>query len=271
MPVLTIGIVRDCSYLRIFYSEKFSAWVWRLAFAVLENLSDKSQNQEILSTFSMPYACVSSFRHFFGQISLPFHKLQLVKSPPFYIREAWKWYPFLGGASLCGPVKGVRPLPPPDDLKARTDWILVSIYWFVHTCFALFASSARSSGSITDVLDLQTLQRENGSVLSVKTRWNNREEEDDINELCSVFQRCAVNGGSCDPTHPLCRMFGQLLGLHVRDLLWVAWLVLCDPAWRPGFWTIAWCSKTLNYEREHIINFYGFRQLRGLFWVKGIV
>ena len=198
MPVLTIGIVRDCSYLRIFYSEKFSTWVWRLPFALLENLSDKSQNQEILSTFSMPYACVSSFRPFFGQISLPFHKLQLVKSPPFYIREAWKWYPFLGGASLCGPVKGVRPLPPPDDLKARTDWILVSIYWFVHTCFALFASSARSSGSITDVLDLQTLQRENGSVLSVKTRWNNREEEDDINEPCSVFQRCAVNGGSCD-------------------------------------------------------------------------
>ena len=186
MPVLTIGIIRDCSYLRIFYSEKLSTWDWRLPFAVLENLSDKSQNQEILSTFSMPYACVSSFRLFFGQISLPFHKLQLVKSPP------------LGGASLCGPLKGVRLPPPPDDFKARTDWILVSIYWFVHTCFALFASSARSSGSITDVLDLQTLQRENGSVLSVKTRWNNREEEDDINEPCSVFQRCAVNGGSCD-------------------------------------------------------------------------
>ena len=206
MPVLTIGIVRDCFYLLIFYSEKFSTWVWRLPFAVLENLSDKSQNQEILSTFSMPYACVSSFRPFFGQISLPFHKLQLVKSPPFYIREAWKWYPFLGGASLCGPVKGVRPLPPTDDFKARTDWILVSIYWFVHTCFALFASSARSSGSITDVLDLQTLQKENGSVLSVKTRWNNREEGDDINEPCSVFHRFAVNGGSCDLHYRLCRL-----------------------------------------------------------------
>ena len=108
MPVLTIGIVRDCFYLLIFYSEKFSTWVWRLPFAVIVNLSDKSQNQEILSTFSQPYPCVCYFRPFFGQISLPFHKLQLVKSPPFYIREAWKWYPFFGGVSLCGPLKGVR-------------------------------------------------------------------------------------------------------------------------------------------------------------------
>ena len=46
MPVLTIGIVRDCFYLLIFYSEKFSTWVWRLPFAVIVNLSDKSQNQE---------------------------------------------------------------------------------------------------------------------------------------------------------------------------------------------------------------------------------
>ena len=30
MPVLTIGIVRDCFYLLIFYSAKFSTWVWRL-------------------------------------------------------------------------------------------------------------------------------------------------------------------------------------------------------------------------------------------------
>ena len=30
MPVLTIGIVRHCYYLLIFYSEKFSTWVWRL-------------------------------------------------------------------------------------------------------------------------------------------------------------------------------------------------------------------------------------------------
>ena len=39
MPVLTIGVVRDCFYLLIFYSEKFSTWVWRLPFAVNENLS----------------------------------------------------------------------------------------------------------------------------------------------------------------------------------------------------------------------------------------
>ena len=35
MPVLTIGIVPDCFYLLIFYSEKF----WRLPFAVNVNLS----------------------------------------------------------------------------------------------------------------------------------------------------------------------------------------------------------------------------------------
>ena len=39
MPVFTIGIVRDCCYLLIFYSEKFSTWVWRLPFAVNVNLN----------------------------------------------------------------------------------------------------------------------------------------------------------------------------------------------------------------------------------------
>ena len=39
MPVLTIGIVRDCFNLHIFYSEKFSTWVWRLPFAVNMNLN----------------------------------------------------------------------------------------------------------------------------------------------------------------------------------------------------------------------------------------
>ena len=39
MPVLTIGIVRDCFYLLIFYSAKFSTWVWRLPFAVNVNLN----------------------------------------------------------------------------------------------------------------------------------------------------------------------------------------------------------------------------------------
>ena len=142
---------------------------------------------------------------------------------------------------------------------------MVSLYWFVHTCFALFASSARSSGSITDVLDLQMLQRENGSVLSVKTRWNNREEEDDINEPCCVFRRCAVNGRICDLHTASVVCVWQLSELHVRDLLWVAWPVLCDHCSAPWLLDIAWRSKTLNYEREHIINFYGIRQLRALF------
>ena len=39
IPVLTIGIVRDCFYLLIFYSEKFSTWVWHLPFAVKVNLN----------------------------------------------------------------------------------------------------------------------------------------------------------------------------------------------------------------------------------------
>ena len=39
MPVFTLGIVRDCFYLLIFYFEKFSTWVWRLPFAVNVNLN----------------------------------------------------------------------------------------------------------------------------------------------------------------------------------------------------------------------------------------
>ena len=39
MSILTIGIVRDCFYLLICYSEKFSTWVWRLPFAVNVNLN----------------------------------------------------------------------------------------------------------------------------------------------------------------------------------------------------------------------------------------
>ena len=39
MPVLTTGIVWDCFYLLIFYSKKFSTWVWQLTFAVNVNLN----------------------------------------------------------------------------------------------------------------------------------------------------------------------------------------------------------------------------------------
>ena len=39
MPVLTKGSVRDCFYLHIFYSEKFSTRVWRLPFTVNVNLN----------------------------------------------------------------------------------------------------------------------------------------------------------------------------------------------------------------------------------------
>ena len=87
------------------------------------NLSDKSQSQEILSTFSMPYPCVSSCRPIFGQIYLPFHKLQLMKSPP------------LGGASLCGPLTGVRLPPPPPPTILRLEqiefWSLLGLHYLL--------------------------------------------------------------------------------------------------------------------------------------------
>ena len=60
MPDITIGIVWDCFYLLIFYSEKFSTWVWRLQFAVNVNLnlsnvgrSRVNVNVEPRSTFTL--------------------------------------------------------------------------------------------------------------------------------------------------------------------------------------------------------------------------
>ena len=44
MPVSTIGIVRGCFYLFIFYFEKFSAWVWLLPLAVNVNLNLSNVN-----------------------------------------------------------------------------------------------------------------------------------------------------------------------------------------------------------------------------------
>ena len=46
MSVLTIGIVRDCFYLLIFYSAKFSAQVWRLPFAVNVDLNLSNDENE---------------------------------------------------------------------------------------------------------------------------------------------------------------------------------------------------------------------------------
>ena len=46
MSVLTIGIVRDCFYLLIFYSEKFSTWVWRLPVVVNLNLNLSNLEQK---------------------------------------------------------------------------------------------------------------------------------------------------------------------------------------------------------------------------------
>ena len=59
---------------------------------------NKSQNQNVFSTLSQPQnTIVSHFRSFYRpkwQISLPFRILQLVKSLPYHIPEAWKRYPF---------------------------------------------------------------------------------------------------------------------------------------------------------------------------------
>ena len=52
IPVLTIGIVLDSFYLLVFYSEKFSAWVWILPFAVNVNL-----NLSIINAVSLERAC----------------------------------------------------------------------------------------------------------------------------------------------------------------------------------------------------------------------
>ena len=49
-PVLTIWIVGDCFYLLVFYSKKFSFWVWRLPFAVNVNLN--LSNAKYTSLFS---------------------------------------------------------------------------------------------------------------------------------------------------------------------------------------------------------------------------
>ena len=47
MPVLTIGIVWGCFYLLMFYSEKFSTWVWRLPFVVNVHLKSVAQSRNV--------------------------------------------------------------------------------------------------------------------------------------------------------------------------------------------------------------------------------
>ena len=50
MPVLYIQIVLDSFYLLIFYSEKFSTWIWRLPFGVNVNLHLSNKGQRKAST-----------------------------------------------------------------------------------------------------------------------------------------------------------------------------------------------------------------------------
>ena len=51
MPVLYIRIVLDSFYLLIFYSEKFSTWIWRLPFGVNVNLYLSNKGQRKASTY----------------------------------------------------------------------------------------------------------------------------------------------------------------------------------------------------------------------------
>ena len=59
---------------------------------------------------------VSPFRSFYRQkwqISLPFHILQVAKSLPFCIPEAWRRYPFRAEPLHTGNYREHPPLPPP--------------------------------------------------------------------------------------------------------------------------------------------------------------
>ena len=63
MPVFTLGIVRDCFYLLIFYFEKFSTWVWRLPFAVNVNLNLSIHNGSLrIKKCLWPYHTLNSSR-----------------------------------------------------------------------------------------------------------------------------------------------------------------------------------------------------------------
>ena len=62
IPVLTIGIVLDSFYLLVFYSEKFSAWVWILPFAVNVNLN---LSIPVFTTWSSAQAIISVLSNIF--------------------------------------------------------------------------------------------------------------------------------------------------------------------------------------------------------------
>ena len=109
MPVLTIGIVRDCFYLLIFYSEKFSTWVWRLPFAVNGNLNlpqmgDKGGGGRSSRPWDKGWGarswkkCQNVLRDYCScniwTVSFPLYLIQfcsLSRILTLFIRNVWSW------------------------------------------------------------------------------------------------------------------------------------------------------------------------------------
>ena len=83
IPVLTIGIVRDCFYLLIFYSEKFSTWVWSLPFAVNMNLN-LSNLMSLRKTRDCSYPATAQLTR---RIQIRFHELTKF----LHVQGCWKW------------------------------------------------------------------------------------------------------------------------------------------------------------------------------------
>ena len=83
MPVLNIGIVRNCFYLLIFYSEKFSTWVWSLPFAVNMNLN-LSNLMSLRKTRDCSYLATAQLTR---RIRIRFHELTKF----LHVQGRWQW------------------------------------------------------------------------------------------------------------------------------------------------------------------------------------
>ena len=73
-----------------------------------------------------PKIYLSAFLEFFytskWKISLPLRTLQVVKSLPFHIPEAWKRYPFLAEPPCMGHYRERPPPPPSEVLCSKMKW-----------------------------------------------------------------------------------------------------------------------------------------------------
>ena len=88
MPVSTIGIVRDCFYLFIFYFEKFSAWVWLLGNLRSNNADDNENVKKTIGLISK--TTTSHVHHTFLYISFPFLHDYDLKMPHFAFHRGRK-------------------------------------------------------------------------------------------------------------------------------------------------------------------------------------